>query len=242
MSALCWVGYIGALLTAAIGAALLDETGATTSNSQRDLGDQNGYVQSIQELLAANGHEFLGYQTVDSGIPSYKVDLAGRSTSSASAQNQTAEIVNWRSGNITRLGYFNVGEALPRLNTAFDFGEHGTLRATLHGAGIDPDRALNKRAQSFPVNWVSYQWDNINVDLTRDVEYGDEFKDWDYDESVGPWFSSNQGWKYCASVAYNPNPGSVPANGEQQNAFHGEIYFNTYGGIDSECNFGNDGT
>lgn len=240
LTPLCWVGALAIVLSAAIGKALHDQSGSAASNSQDGLQKRDAYVQTIQALLETNGHEFLGYELVDSGVPRSIVNLEARST--ADSQNQTAEIVNWRSGNLTRLGYFGVGEAHSRLSQAFDFGEHGTLRATLHGAGIDPDRALNKRAQSFPVNWFSYQWDNINVDLTRDIEYGDELQDWDYDPSIGTWFDSNRFWKYCISVAYNPHPGTAPPLGEQQNAFHGELYFNTYGGIDSECNFGNDGT
>lgn len=48
---------------------------------------------------------------------------------------------------------------------------------------------------------------------------------------------NHRGWKYCASMGYGGSGSDADmADGATGIAAHGEIYFNSYGGIDNECN------
>lgn len=109
----------------------------------------------------------------------------------------------------------------------------------------EDDRAINvrKRWNYFDVDWTSYSYDNANQDLAIIVAGDRDFLELDYDSGIYDFFDNNQGWKYCLAATVNRNPGSDEGYDQigQCNAFHGELYFNTYGGIDGYCEDNKDG-
>lgn len=102
---------------------------------------------------------------------------------------------------------------------------------------------LTKRGWDFTVDWLSYNYDNVNRDLS--LKWYDAYESGDGDdinfiqEEFAGYVTSNGAYKYCISAIYSPDVPSVLDQGDTQeieNAFHGELYFNTYGGIDGQCN------
>lgn len=137
-----------------------------------------------------------------------------------------------------------------------DFGIH--LGVHLKGASVnefvelvlstEPGIPLNvknsrfvKRNQ-FEVDWVSYNYDNANRDLCRDIA-GDRGLEYDLAEDAPGFFSSADTWKYCGAATKNDHVGQAQGYDQlgSENAVHGEWYFNTYGGIDGYCNDNKDG-
>ncbi|CAI5118804.1 BEM_HP_G0068260.mRNA.1.CDS.1 [Saccharomyces cerevisiae] len=104
----------------------------------------------------------------------------------------------------------------------------GSLPDTLSGA-----HSLQRRISYFDVNWISWNWDNVNVDLTKKAETSRPLLEEEYDEGLFGWFANNPGWKYYWSVTDNPDPGYIENYSDigEENAVHGELYFNTYGGL-----------
>ncbi|CAI6493386.1 AIS_HP2_G0016790.mRNA.1.CDS.1 [Saccharomyces cerevisiae] len=91
----------------------------------------------------------------------------------------------------------------------------GSLPDTLSGA-----HSLQRRVNYFDVNWISWNWDNAPP--------------WEEDDQcMFGWFANNPGWKYYWSVTDNPDPGYKENYSDigDENAVHGELYFNTYGGL-----------
>jgi len=99
----------------------------------------------------------------------------------------------------------------------------------------------NIRDNTFEVCWSSYNFDNLNSDLARDFladTKGDGFEPFAQD-AIADFVSRYGAWKYCLSPNYGqpPSYNALPYG----NAMHGEVYFNTYGGIDGPCNDIHDG-
>ncbi|KAK9369616.1 hypothetical protein V1509DRAFT_652353 [Lipomyces kononenkoae] len=117
--------------------------------------------------------------------------------------------------------------------------------ATLIGSsnpGIMPALEKVKRSETFEVDWLSYNYDNVNDDLCR-YWYNAEGGSYDtyLEIELGNFIQNNGDWKYCVApnvlrqgeaADYNDIPGTGYGTG---NAMHGEVYFNTYGGIDGYC-------
>lgn len=102
---------------------------------------------------------------------------------------------------------------------------------------------LTKRGWDFTVDWLSYNYDNVNRDLS--IKWYEAYESGLGDdknviqEEFANYVSRNGAYKYCISAIYSPNEPNQLGKGdtqELQNAFHGELYFNTYGGIDGQCN------
>ncbi|CCE66343.1 hypothetical protein TPHA_0P01860 [Tetrapisispora phaffii CBS 4417] len=101
----------------------------------------------------------------------------------------------------------------------------------------------------FEVSWLSYNYDNGNSDLCsvwENNEPTDEGLSY-FEGQVQNWIAANRDWKYCFAavdakagevINYDDISGVGSGTG---NALHGEIYFNTYGGIDGFCNDNHDG-
>ena len=68
---------------------------------------------------------------------------------------------------------------------------------------------MQRRISYFDVNWISWNWDNVNVDLTKKAETSRPLLEEEYDEGLFDWFANNPGWKYCWSVTDNPDPGYI---------------------------------
>ncbi|CCF56621.1 hypothetical protein KAFR_0B03250 [Kazachstania africana CBS 2517] len=140
---------------------------------------------------------------------------------------------------------------LPSLLFHTDLGTHHAVGLHLdHSALISkildaipgqlPEQYLAKRDDGFEVDWVSYNYDNVNKDLavqwTQDPEaLGQEEISYAFETFV----EANTGWKWCIDATIDDVPSEPMDNNHYQNletAIHGEIYLNTYGGIDSQCN------
>lgn len=229
----CWLLYVGSSLLQILGPALAAKFGGAAYNGQ-DGGKHDelfripnyDVLDQIALLMQDHGHTLLA----SSG---YHGELNTRD----SLDNGFNNTLTWSTGNKTRVSMFRAGTALQLLTDALGREEHGTLEATLIGGGVSQD-SFTKRDQYFDVNWFSLEWDNVNHDLAEKLHDEElrEFENWAYDSSVPDWFSNNPAWKYCYSMISNPNPGTVIDMSNPQNAIHGEIYFNTWGGVDSECN------
>ncbi|AHY79133.1 hypothetical protein H828_YJM1478G00002 [Saccharomyces cerevisiae YJM1478] len=104
----------------------------------------------------------------------------------------------------------------------------GSLPDTLSGA-----HSLQRRISYFDVNWISWNWDNVNVDLNKEVKKSRPLLGEEDDQCMFGWFANNPGWKYYWSVTDNPDPGYKENYSDigDENAVHGELYFNTYGGL-----------
>lgn len=126
--------------------------------------------------------------------------------------------------------------ALPHLTTE-EFVDR-LSNATPGEPDVSPKRRFFKRG--YEVDWVSYNYDNVNQDLAQrfiNTQGSDETDLWVYGASN--FMSSHDGWKWCLDMNIDPNPGEPIDSNHLENievAVHGEIYTNTYGGIDGECN------
>lgn len=102
-----------------------------------------------------------------------------------------------------------------------------------------------KKRNNFVVSWLSYNYDNYNSNWSRKWYYEATQSTPEEADSVANKFNlfaaANEGWKYCFDVVTEADPNLVPSKammnvGEMGTAIHGEVYFNTYGGIDGQCN------
>ncbi|AYN80721.1 K66 protein [Saccharomyces paradoxus L-A virus M66 satellite] len=129
------------------------------------------------------------------------------------------------------------------VGTLVDF----VLNAVPDEPNINTTINFTKRSQQFGVSWVSYIWDEANHDLDTEWynEEGGSF-DSQLEESLAQAIIDIPDWKYCIApevskgeaISYDDIPGTHDGNG---NALHGEVYFNTYGGLDNYCNSAHDG-
>ncbi|CCE61095.1 hypothetical protein TPHA_0A00100 [Tetrapisispora phaffii CBS 4417] len=83
------------------------------------------------------------------------------------------------------------------------------------------------------VEWISINYDDSNSDLSREVAEDRQIEEEEYDSTVYDWFDNNHGWKYCIAAEKNDHTGVADVYDDigKENAFHGELYFNTYGGV-----------
>lgn len=100
-----------------------------------------------------------------------------------------------------------------------------------------------KRGWDFDVDWLSYNFDNVNAGLAASwydaYEYDNDDPKGVVQTEFANFVSEHGAYKYCASAIFSPDAvGSLGTgdSNEIQNAYHGELYFNTYGGVDGECN------
>lgn len=86
--------------------------------------------------------------------------------------------------------------------------------------------------------FVTYNYDNVNRDIAiEDVKSinADSFQA--LSSAAFEVLMNHRGWKYCAGVGFGGS-GSIQdlKSGATGTAVHGELYFNTYGGINNQCN------
>lgn len=116
----------------------------------------------------------------------------------------------------------------------------GSLESTLRNSD---NGSLGKYYNNFDAEWVSWSWDNANADLVNKVSRDRGLEEEEYDQGFYNYFGWAPAWKYCWTVTENPNVGQAEGWDQigQDNAVHGELYFNTYGGVDGYCNDNRDG-
>lgn len=155
-----------------------------------------------------------------------------------------------RNGSLFRRG---LEISRPVIHFTSKYGEHVAIHTSEISheefgqiiANATPDHPhngkLGKRGWSFDATWVSYNYDNVNSDLAR--QWADNIHNdnqYQLEEEMLNFMSANDGYKYCISPVLSSNPGDISKNAfddsVDQTPMHGETYFNTYGGIDGECN------
>lgn len=105
------------------------------------------------------------------------------------------------------------------------------------------------KREEFSVSWLSYNYDNSNHDLAAEWQEreSDDYAQGYMEAQLQDFLEGNRDWKYCLALNdlrngeaadYDDMPG---VGGGTGNALHGEIYFNTYGGVDGYCNDSHDG-
>lgn len=134
------------------------------------------------------------------------------------------------------------------------FGKHGAV----HAKGEDHEELANlilaakpgvpsgmnnlSKRDGFDVDWLSYNYDNSNKDLSQDF-LGEEYTEATSElaSDISTFMINNKGWKYCMNpIYYNGTSGDDSAHamedGNTGTTMHGDIYFNTYGGLDGQYN------
>ncbi|CCD26580.1 uncharacterized protein NDAI_0I00110 [Naumovozyma dairenensis CBS 421] len=126
------------------------------------------------------------------------------------------------------------------LNDIVTDSNPGSLESTIRHT---KKHTLEKRWNYFDVQWISWNYDNINHDLDKQAAEDRQVEEEEYDSAVYEYYNNNPAWKYCLSVFRNDHVGHEETYDDlgRDNAVHGELYFNTYGGVDGYCNDNKDG-
>ncbi|CAI2034502.1 hypothetical protein SEUBUCD646_0I00100 [Saccharomyces eubayanus] len=248
----CWVGAAVALIAGCLGgvattaAAMAGAAGSVASASKRStryidtFSDLNFHYSSLNNLTAINatmqtvGLVLLGaFDYLNTSNPD-GLEKRGQNNTVADMQHVLYFSSQFGHHAATHMRN-NVTELVDAI---ISVEAPGTLPDTLSGS-----QTLQRRVNYFDVNWISWNWDNANVDLTERAETSRPLLEEEYDEGIFDWFNNNPGWKYCWSVTDNPDPGHIENYSDigEENAVHGELYFNTYGGVDGFCNDNKDG-
>ncbi|CAL9735590.1 hypothetical protein MOSE0_H09560 [Monosporozyma servazzii] len=114
---------------------------------------------------------------------------------------------------------------------------------TIPGEPLIRNNYLTKRGQipgdyGLELIFVTYTFDNVNRDIAvEDVQQVNSHNFSALSSGATEALMNHRGWKFCAGVGFGGS-GSVQdlESGATGTAIHGELYFNTYGGIDNECN------
>lgn len=208
---------------------------STNDNSEYLFWDniEHAEYDDVSNILQSAGLELLAIYT-------YNGNSTLSKRSDGDGKGRQLHTVHWKSsfGN-------HVGARIPDSNLtqlAVDI-THAEVGAQPVATTKNKSGHLEKRWNYFDVEWTSYSYDNVNKDLAKIVASDRTFEELEYDSGLFDFFDNNHGWKYCIAPTVNPNPGSD--EGYDQigvgNALHGELYFNTYGGIDGFCNDDKDG-
>lgn len=96
---------------------------------------------------------------------------------------------------------------------------------------------LYKRAPQFESKWMSYQYTDTDSTYSgRWAEAYEAFPNGDEVVSEIQGFIQRYGaWKYCLAMQTSIADTDVYSGVGRENVAKGEIYFNTYGGIDNQC-------
>lgn len=108
---------------------------------------------------------------------------------------------------------------------------------------ITNGRNSTKRDVDYYVDWALYGYDNVNHDIAQewyDME-GEFFINERFDDGING-IDNNMGQKICATPFVCPTPYQECSQQEatENNALHGEVYWNAYGNIDGFCNNNDD--
>lgn len=241
----CWITAAVSIVASA--AAYI----AAGSNGGSDSGGGGEHKRSIggSEYLFWDNPEHVEYDSVSRILESAGLELLSiytyNGSSTLSKRDDEAfqlHTVHWKSSYgshvAARIPDSNLTQLAVDIVSA-DIGSQPALSSSTNQSSTH----LNKRWNYFDVQWTSYTYDNVNRDLAKKVASDRNFEELDYDSEVYDFFDNNHGWKYCITPTVNPHPGQDEGYDQigDDNAFHGELYFNTYGGIDGFCNDNKDG-
>lgn len=180
--------------------------------------------------------------------------------SSTNDKLTTAGLVYQGSANVTMTGtnidtsstaYKRDSVTNPAVYFQSEYGQHAAVglphlthedlvsRIVSATPNTEPGKAGNNTLKrGFEVDWISCSYQDGNPWNAEHWEY-DETEQYNTGE-ITDRIANNDGWKYCVSADESTRgtehwDESVLAENLYGAAFHGEIYFNTYGGIDGTC-------
>lgn len=245
MSQGCWIASAIVLVAAVAEAAIRTVSGSQSMNA-RSL-PQFSYLEEMGYELNAVNATVTNY--IRDRLNNAGLSLIGLTNLTATALvkrdlfNATAQsnlLIHWSSNLGTHVGSHAQQDWNKMIDDIVTDTNPGSLASTLRHTQVD---RLQKRGGEFNVEWVSYNWDNPNSDLSEGAAQDRQLEEEEYDSYVYDWFNSNHGWKYCMSVEKNDHVGTADTYDDigSENAYHGELYFNTYGGVDGYCNDNKDG-
>ncbi|KAI5952342.1 hypothetical protein KGF54_003208 [Candida jiufengensis] len=254
----CWYAAAGIAVVAGLGTALTAAAGANLGNAKRDddtleleiarhgyLGkyhiDEHYNTTAHQKILSilSESHGFSNVRTFTIGTED--VDLNERDGDETEI---LPNVISWESsyGNHSA-AYTN--KLIDVIEMAQQIQKSQPIPAGLDNIDhLMGNKTMQKRQNYFDVDYVTWNWDNGNQDLERTLTQDRGMEEmWEYDQEVPDYFHNNGGWKFCGTATVNPNPGQNEGYDQlgQDNALHGEFYFNTYGGVDGYCNDNKDG-
>ncbi|CAB4254768.1 some similarities with Saccharomyces cerevisiae YGL262W Putative protein of unknown function [Maudiozyma barnettii] len=131
----------------------------------------------------------------------------------------------------SHLPHYDVVSMAQDIAEQYKSGYNGTDQYQRLGTNL-----VSKRQQRYEVDWVSYNVDNENSNLEKEVwDLSEDPGDWEVDIANTLYTNDLQNtWKWCLTVMASGNS-DYNSFGEAD-ATHGEAYTNQYGGIDNYCN------
>lgn len=243
----CWITFVAATVAGGIAIALSKQSGsaATTTHHKRsiDFLESAGYllnpvnttvVSQISTTLSSAGLTFLGLTNIT------MTSLVKRDVFNATEKYNL--LINWESEFGTHVGAHMKQNWTSMLNDIVTDPNPGSLESTLRYTDQNTSN-LKKRWNYFEVDWISWNFDNVNHNLDEVAASDRLVEEEEYDSAVYDYFNTQPAWKYCLSVFKNDHVGRDETYNDlgTDNAVHGELYFNTYGGVDGFCNDNKDG-
>ena len=240
----CWITFVAALVSGGLAYAMTQNSGSVASNAKRefiDFLDNLGYTQNvvnpstivdISQALTSVGLTFLGVSNITTS------SLVKRDMFNATDNHNI--LIHWKSSFGSHAGSHMQQDWKGMLNDIVTDTNPGSLESTLRHT---EKHTLAKRWNYFDVQWISWNYDNVNHDLAKQAAEDRQVAEEEYDSAVYEYFNNNSAWKYCLSVFRNDHVGKEETYDDlgRDNAVHGELYFNTYGGVDGYCNDNKDG-
>lgn len=173
-----------------------------------------GIIRNVHYVSHVNGTVLMTAMSASS-----KPDMAAYSDSVAFSSKY---------GNHVAIGGHNASDLI---NKILDYSPNDT-------------KAIEKRG-GYYIDWVLYSYDNVNRGLTQAwYDTDGEFGIYELTDEGLKNIDSNMGQKLCATSFSCPKAYEIcsASTAENNNAFHGEVYWNAYGGVDGFCNQNNDDT
>lgn len=244
----CWVGIAVAMVAGTVGtifatAAGRPGNGWTSSNAKREESSSFSFGDSTYLKVEDGRADRVNSTITDAGLTFKGLWEVYDTVSLKKRSNNVTDTVHMLQFD-SPLG----SHAAVHLNTGLDSMVNditedenpGSLESTLR---YTDQKVLHKRYNYFDAQWISWAWDNANNDLLRIAANDRGLEEEEYDSSVYNYFRDSPAWKYCWTVTDNPHPGEGEDYNQlgAENAIHGELYFNTYGGVDGYCNDNKDG-
>lgn len=237
--AVCWISVAMAIaFQAATLAALGDSSGATNGNTKRSDGSNIiPITESMQNVTSdysdhsITSHPIIKNLTLLLGTYNDLNIGSKLDKRSESILNSNVTVAKFD----THLGH-HLAVSLPHLSS------NEFIDRLNNATPGEPDVSLKFRLlkRGYQVDWISYNYDNVNKNLAQQfisTQGSDETQVWA--DSAQSFISSNDGWKWCLDMNIDPSPGEPIDSNHLENievAVHGEIYTNTYGGVDGQCN------
>lgn len=231
----CCVGaaIVSTLLAADIDIAIKDDTsGSEAHNTKRNvinLFDNNTeIVESWDKTFASQGLDLIAaFEPVAKFSKRDGISQFAKPHLKFTSVNGTHLAVHATDGNLNDLANLILesvpGVPLIRNDTT------GLFKRDDHGVpGSD----------GFKVYYVTYNYDNVNRVLAgRFLEDDGNGAIDNLGGDITEALMNHRGWKYCMSLGDGGSASdSDLESGRTGTAVHGETYFNTYGGIDGQCN------